>query len=91
MTLEYLDDVADGGRYRQAAPDRLIRLYDFNEVELTNFKEKIKDNLIEKGGELIISQLAYVVPLNCSLTFRVSEHDLGVKFFLVNEYAFSCD
>src|SRR3954468_3739952 len=80
MKLEYLHDIKDGGKYPTADPDKLIRLYDFDVIELTNLKEDIKGNLIEGDSELIISKLSYVYPLNCTLTFRLSDQDSGVKF-----------
>jgi hypothetical protein len=80
MKLEYLDDISDGGKYPGADPDKLIRLYDFDLIELEKLKRAIQKNLIDKGNELVISNLSYVQPLNCTLTFLVSDLDLGVKF-----------
>jgi hypothetical protein len=36
MKLEDLDDITDGGKYPEADPDKLIRLYSFEQEEVKN-------------------------------------------------------
>lgn len=88
MKLEYLDDITGGGKYPWTDPDKLIRLYDFDDLELMKFRHLIKRSLIDRDGEIIVSNLDFVQPLNCTLTFRVSELDAGVKFPPENNYDF---
>jgi hypothetical protein len=79
MKLDYLDDITDSGKYPLADPDRLLRLYDFDAFELSKMRHLIKRSLIDRQGQLIISNLDFVLPVNCTLTFLVSERDSGIK------------
>lgn len=79
MKLEYLDDISGAGKYPSADPARLLRLYDFDSFELSKMRHLIKRSLIDRKGQLIISNLDFVLPVNCTLTLLVSEHDSGIK------------
>jgi len=80
MKLEFLDDITNGGKFPQADPDKLLRLYDFDDYQLMIIRHLIKRSLIDRDGELVISNLDFVHPINCTLTFRVSARDVGIKF-----------
>ena len=79
MKLEFLDDITDRGKFSQAEPDKLLRLYDFDDYELMIIRHLIKRSLIDRDGELFISNLDFVHPINCTLTFQLSGRDLGIK------------
>jgi len=80
MKLDYIDDVTEGGKYPLADPDKLLRLYDFDYDELKKLKQAIQETLINRAGTLSISSLDFVEPINCYLTFRLSDNNFGIKF-----------
>ena len=88
MKLEYLDNIRDGEKFPLAVPDRLLRLYDFDSFELSKIRHLIKRTLIDREGQLIISNLDFVLPVNCKLTFELSEHDSGIKLQETDERHF---
>ncbi len=52
MKLEYLDDITDNGKYHYADPDKLIRLYDFDQNEAACLKRLIEAKLLSDGVEV---------------------------------------
>jgi hypothetical protein len=46
MKLEYLDNICDGGKFKQVVSDNLIRLYDFDESQTTVFAQASYQTLI---------------------------------------------
>ena len=78
MKLEFLDDLTDGGKYPLANLTELLRLYDFDDFELMKIRHLIKRSLIDRDGQIIISNLDFVDALNCTLTLGVAEQDAGI-------------
>lgn len=78
MKLEYLDDISDNGKYPWADPDKLIRLYDFEQTEATQLSDIIRSHLIDDQKPLDLSTIDFITPMNCKLTLEVSEEDHGI-------------
>lgn len=78
MKLEFLDDITGGGRYPLADPKELLRLYDFDDFELMTIRHLIKRSLIDRDGQIIISNLDFVNAMNCTLTLGVASEDAGI-------------
>lgn len=71
MKLEYLQDTNQYG-------DPLIRLYDFNMLEVGDLQKEITEKIIKEKALLELHNLTFVAPINCKLTLRVSEEDHGI-------------
>lgn len=89
MKVEFLDDISDGGRYPNADPDKLIRLYAFDSKEASEFRDSIKSVVINEQKSLVMSSLSFVELVDCNLTFRISETDHGIS--TINNKDFYCD
>ncbi len=78
MKLEYLDDITGGGKYPDADPNKLIRLFSFDHEEVEKLINVIQFWLISKGETVDVSSLPFVQPINCRLLFEISSTDLGI-------------
>lgn len=78
MKLEYLDDISEGGKYKQVVSENLIRLYHPEEGEAEQLIILIKRHLIDGNGALDLSTLNFIQSLNCRLTLEVSTESEGV-------------
>jgi hypothetical protein len=78
MKLQYVHDNTDGGKYPQAYPIRLLRLYHFNTNEVNDLILAIENWLQSGKEELQIDSLAFIQPENIKLTFRISDEDKGI-------------
>ncbi len=88
MKLEYLDDITDGGKYPNADPDTLLRVFSFDQQEVQELINHIQDRVIDKKESLEISTLHFVKPLNCKLKLEISTEDVGID--LSSERRFVC-
>ncbi len=79
MKLEFLEDISKGGQFNGVVTDQLVRLYDFDQIQANNFRKIIQQTLIENGRPLKLSEVDYIEAINCNLTLRVSEIELGIK------------
>lgn len=79
MKLEFLDDISDGGRFKNVVSDRLVRLYDFDAIQATKLKDNIIENILKANKALDLSSLDFIEPINCNLTFIISDKDEGLK------------
>lgn len=79
MKLEFLDDINNGGQFKGVVTDQLVRLYDFDQIQADNFKQTIQQTLIEHGRQLNLYEIDFIEAVNCNLTLRISEKDLGIK------------
>lgn len=89
MKLEFLDDISDGGKYKDIFPEQLIRLYDFDTIEAKKLSEQIKTTILEKDTVPDLGRLDFIEALNCNLILRLSQTSLGIKS--VDDYNFNCD
>ena len=80
MKLEFLYDLTDNGRYPQADPEHLIRLYDFDQEEAKQLKEEIEKNLLGEEGRLHLAQLDFIEPLNCTLVLEAASGGTGILY-----------
>ena len=79
MKLEFLDDISNGGQFSGVVTDQLVRLYDFDQIQADNFRKAIQQTLIENGRPLNLIEVDFIKAVNCNLTLRISEIDLGIK------------
>lgn len=79
MKLDYLNEMTDNGRYPDADPDKLIRLYDFEPAEARKLQEAIRYQIISRGLPLALSTLPFIQSVNCQLTLVPAEEHLGIK------------
>jgi len=88
MKLEFLDDITDNGKHPYADPDKLIRIFSFDQSEAEELINVIQYWILNKDEPIDISALSFVQPINCSLLFEVSPNDIGID--LVSDFRFVC-
>lgn len=79
MKLEFLDDLSDGGKFKDVVSEQLIRLYEFNNLQADALRKAIKQTIIEEGKELNIGEIDFIHKINCNLTLRISEANFGIS------------
>lgn len=77
MKIEFLDDISRGGQFGHVVSDRLVRLFDFDMVEVAKFQSIIR-NLIENENSVAVDRLPFIKPINCSLTLSIHNENLGI-------------
>jgi hypothetical protein len=77
MKVEFINDISNGGQFKDVVSDRLVRLFDFNSVEAEKFQRTIKD-LIENENRIVVNGLPFIEPINCSLTLSVYNENFGI-------------
>lgn len=78
MKLEYLADLSGGGRYPNAYPARLLRLYAFDAAQTAALTALIETQLLGAGQPLQLAQVPFIEALNCDLTLELATEDAGV-------------
>lgn len=78
MKLEYLENISDGGKFKQVVSDNLIRLYDFDKSQATFFAQIIHQVLIVDKHVLNLSTIKLIEPVNCTLSLQLSPVDIGI-------------
>lgn len=78
MTLEYLDDISDNGRFPHAAGEKILRLYHHTPEESALLRGIIIQLASGTLQSFDISSCTWVNSLNCRLLFAVSDNDLGL-------------
>ena len=86
MKLEFLDDITDNGKYPYADPDKLIRLYDFNQSETQQLIDIIQSRIITNNESLDLSTLDFIQTENCNLRFEIGSVDIGIKPSINNKF-----
>ena len=89
MKLEYLDDISDGGKYTGVETDKLVRLYDFDDIQAQKFYDAIQQEILGHNKDLDMKELDFIEKLNCNLTLRLADKDLGIT--TVDKKNFFCD
>lgn len=69
--------------------DNLIRLYDFDPIEAKNFLGIIKHHILKMKQSIDLSDLDFIHPVNCSLTFKLGNQDSGIQ--MIEENKFECE
>jgi hypothetical protein len=88
MKLEYLDDICNGGKYPDVITNQLIRLYDFDNFQANKFRSYIQA-FVEENKILNLKEVDFIEVLNCNLTLRLSNTDIGIT--TSNKKDFFCD
>jgi hypothetical protein len=78
MKLEFLNDITDNGKYPWADPDKLIRLYDFDQLEAKLLIDVIQTRIIKDQESVELSTLDFIQPVNCNLRFELALNDVGI-------------
>ena len=78
MKLEYLDDITDNGKFPWADPDRLIRLYDFDQREAQQLIDILQSTLVNNKEALDFSNIGFIESINCKLRFEIAQTDSGI-------------
>lgn len=75
MKVEYLNNISEGGKYRQVVSDNLIRLYDFEPEQARQLQDILRKTIIEERRSLDLSSLEFIRPVNCNLVFQIAHVD----------------
>ncbi|RYE59103.1 MAG: hypothetical protein EOP48_01975 [Sphingobacteriales bacterium] len=78
MKVEYLDDMTDGGKFKNVTSENLIRLFDFDQIQTADLTTEIYQKLIINKAKLDLSNLAFIELVNCKLVLQVSSSDKGI-------------
>lgn len=79
MKIEYLDDISDGGKYKQVVSDNLVRIYDFDMEQACLLRDVIYKTIIADKKNLDLTSLDFVQPVNCNLLFVLTTEDVGIS------------
>jgi hypothetical protein len=79
VQLDFLFDMTEAGKYPQADPVHLLRLFDFSEDELDRFATAINERLVTARNSLQVDKLHFIDAQNCSLLFELSSNDEGIN------------
>ena len=69
--------------------DDLIRLFDFDPIEAKKFQSIIKDNILEMGLSIDLTNLDFIHSVNCSLTLKLGNQDSGIQ--RIEETKYECE
>jgi len=78
MKIEFLDDISDGGRFPDADPNQLVRLYDFDNLQADALRQTIQKVIIESNKKIDLTTLDFIETVNCNLTLQISDTDKGI-------------
>ena len=78
MKIEYLDKIN--------GEDSIVRIYDFDSLEVELFYRAVKENVIDRNEILNLSKLNFIKQINCTLTFVVDNSDIGIKTSVESEF-----
>lgn len=78
MRLEYLDDISDGGKYKDVLSENLVKLYDFEHTETIQLTELLYQQLIIARQSLKLATVNFIQSINCKLTLELSSEDKGI-------------
>jgi hypothetical protein len=66
MKIEFLDDISDGGRFPDADPNQLVRLYDFDNLQANMLRQTIQKVILENNKEVDLTTLDFIQAVNCN-------------------------
>lgn len=78
MKLEYLNNISDGGKFRQVVSENLVRLYGFDHDQTEALAHLIHQNLLLNKQALDLSNVAFIESLSCQLVLQLSHVDKGI-------------
>lgn len=80
MKLEYLHDISANGKFKDVVSKKLIRLWDFDQIESKQFQELIADFVNDtQKEELVLNEQNFIKPLNCNLTLVKDRLNNGIS------------
>ncbi len=82
MKLEFVDTINEFG-------DHIVRLYDFDKVEASQFRQALQETIINSKLPLDLNSLSFIQPVNCKLILHISDTDEGI--FSMDNKTFFCD
>ena len=90
MKLDFIEDF-NRGQYLEPQPvqDHLVRLFDFDKLQADRLRQTIQATIIEKGKPLDLTKVDFIETINCNLTLRIAEIDVGIT--TVDKRNFFCD
>ena len=62
MKVEFLDNISNGGQFKDVVSNKLVRLFEFDSAEAEKFQETIK-KLIENENKIAVDELSFVKPI----------------------------
>ena len=71
MELDYIENVND-------LNENVVRLHNFDKAEAIQFRDLIKDIIIDKKQRLDLSEVDFIQPRNCNLLFGLFNSDEGI-------------
>lgn len=71
MELDYIENV-------NGLDENVVRLYNFDMAEAIQFRDLIKDVIIDKKKRLDLSEVDFITPRNCNLLFGLFNSDEGI-------------
>jgi hypothetical protein len=78
MKIEFLDDISDGGRFPNADPNQLVRLYGFDNLQARLLRHAIQNVIIESKKNIALTTLNFIQAINCNLTLQIGDIDKGI-------------
>jgi hypothetical protein len=86
MKLDFIHDITDKGKYPDADPDKLIRIYSFDQEEVEKLINIIHSRVVNMKESIDLGTLPFIRPINCSLKFEVAATDIGINPSLENSF-----
>jgi len=71
MQLDFIENVNEFG-------ESVVRLYNFDKSEAIQFRDLIKDTIVDKKEQLDLSQVDFIQERNCSLILGLFKTDEGI-------------
>jgi hypothetical protein len=71
MELDYIENF-------NGLDENIVRLYNFNKAEAIQFRDLLKETVINKRQKLDLSQVDFITPRNCNLIFGLFKSDEGI-------------
>ena len=81
MELDFIDNINEYG-------ENVVRLYNFYKQEAIQFRDLIKDTIVDKKQKLVLSQVDFIETRNCNLVLGLFKTDEGI--FSVDHKTFYC-
>ncbi|NOQ24564.1 MAG: hypothetical protein GQ564_04305 [Bacteroidales bacterium] len=71
MELDYIENVNEFG-------ENIVRLYNFDKSQAIQFRDLIKDTIVNKKQKLDLSQVEFIEARNCNLILGLFKTDEGI-------------
>ena len=71
MELDYIENINEFG-------ENIVRLYNFDKSQAIQFRDLIKDTIVNKKQKLDLSQVEFIEARNCNLILGLFKTDEGI-------------